>query len=108
MTIAPEPVEIPAAAEHEGERGCERDRDGEQAAGHSGGGVADHGHRQHHRSRGDLAEGNRPEELGGGHPVVGAHGVVLHQRDDHETAAVRECAYLESHPGQGQEAADRG
>ena len=33
---------------------------------------------------------------------------MLHERDDHEAAAVGQCAHLERHPGQGSDPADDG
>ena len=96
------------ADEDERERGGERDGGGEQPAAEPGGGVAEYGDGVHHRAGGDLAEGDGVEELCVGHPVVGLDGVVLHQRDDHEAAAVGEGADLECHPGQCQQLAARG
>ena len=72
----------------------------------SPGRVPDDGHRLDDRARGDLAEGDGVEELAAGHPVVGDHGVVLHEGDDHEPASVGERADLERHPGQRTQAAD--
>ena len=70
------------------------------------GGVAHDSHRQDDRTRSDLAEGDGVEELGAAHPVIGDHGVVLHERDDDESAAVGEGADLEGHPDQRAEAPD--
>ena len=61
-------------------------------------GVADGGDRRDDRAGRDLPERDGVEELGVGHPVVGVHGVALHQRDDHEAAAVGERADLERRP----------
>jgi hypothetical protein len=52
-----------------------------------------------------LPDGDRVEELGVGHPAVALDRVVLHQRDDHEAAAVRERAHLERDPDEGEQAA---
>ena len=48
-----------------------------------GGGVADNCDGLDDRSGGDLTQSDRGEELPARHPVVAVHGVVLHQRDDH-------------------------
>ena len=101
-------VEAVGAEEDERERGGERDGRGEQPAADAGRGVADDGDGLHDRARGDLAEGDGVEELRVGHPVVGVDGVVLHQRDDHEPAAVGQRADLERHPRQREQAAGRG
>ena len=71
-------------------------------------GVADGRDRGDDGSRGDLSERDGVEELGVGHPVVGVHRVALHQRDDHEAAAVGERTDLEGRPAQRREAAGRG
>ena len=63
-------------------------------------GVADRGDRRDDRAGRDLAERDRVQELGVGHPVIGVDGVALHQRDDHEAAAERERADLERGPRQ--------
>ena len=69
--------------------------------------VADDGDGLHHRTGRDLAERDRVQELAVGHPVVVVDRVGLHQRDDHEAAAVRERADLERHPGERAEPAGR-
>ena len=71
-----------------------------RAAADAGGGVADDRDRVHDRTGCDLPERDRVEELRVGHPVVVVDGVALHQRDDHEPAAVGERADLERHPHQ--------
>ena len=103
--VAAQALEAAAAEEDEGERGQEGDESGEQAAGDSVGAVADRGDRRHHRPRRHLAERDRVEEFGVGHPVVGVDGVALHQRDDHEAAAEGEAADLEGGPGEVADAA---
>ena len=105
--VGSDPVEVAAADEDEDERRGEGDQRGQQPAADSPGRVADHGHGLDDRARGDLAEGDGVQELGAGHPVVGGDGVVLHERDDDEPAAVGEGADLEGHPGQRPESADR-
>jgi hypothetical protein len=60
--------------------------------------VADHRHRLHDWTRGDLTQGDGIEELRSGHPVIGDDGLVLHQGDDDEPTAVGEGADLERHP----------
>ena len=120
MTAGPAPVRNDSTApfarirskrrtadKHEGERRREGDQRGQQSSGHARGRVADHRNRLHDRTRGDLAERHGVEELCAGHPVVGGHRVVLHQRDDDEPAAVGEGTDLERHPGQRPETADR-
>ena len=72
----------PPSSEREG--WGEGDERGEEPAADAG-----RGDRLHHGAGGDLTEGDSVEELGAGHPVVGGHGVVLHERDDHEPAAIR-------------------
>ena len=71
-----------------------------------GGGVADDRDGLHDGSGGDLAEGDGVEELRAGHPVVVVDGVGLHERDDHEAAAVGQRADLERHPGHRGQHAD--
>ena len=88
-----------AAHDHEDEGWRERDQRGKQAAEQPVGRVADHCDRLDHRPRGDLAERDSAEELRAGHPVIRDDRVVLHQQDDHEAAAVGECADLERNPG---------
>jgi hypothetical protein len=103
-----EGVEAFGAEEHEREGRCERDDSGEQSATDAVGRVADHGHRLSHWPRSDLTERYRVEELRVRHPVVGVDGVGLHERDDHEAAAVRERAHLERDPDQRQHTAGSG
>ena len=107
--IAADPVEAPAAEqdEHEGRR--EGDQRGEESAAEPRRRVADDSDGLHDRAGGDLAEGDRVEELRAGHPVVVTDRVGLHERDDHEPAAVGQGADLERHPGHRQQdpAADR-
>ena len=79
---------------------------GEQTATETAGGIADDRYRLDHWAWGDLTQRHRVEELGAGHPVVGHHGVVLHEGDDHETSAIRQRAYLEGDPAQGCQAPD--
>ena len=104
--VLAQPLEAPAAEQDERERRGERDERGEQAAGEAVRGVADGGDGGDDRAGRDLAERDGVEELGVGHPVVGVHGVALHQRDDHEAAAERQRADLERGPGQRAEPAD--
>src|ERR1022692_3652667 len=93
------------AGDDERERRQERDQRREQAAADSRGGVADDSDSQDHRTRCDLAQGHRIEELRPRHPVVGDDRVVLHQRDDHEAAPEGQGAYLDRYPGQRADAA---
>ena len=65
--------------------------------------VAHRGDGGDDRPRGDLAQRDRVEELGVGHPVVDVDGVALHQRDDHEAAAEGQRPDLQRGPGQGAE-----
>ncbi len=97
-----------AAHDDEDEGRRERDQRGKQAAAQPVGRVADHGDRLDHRPRRDLAERDSAEELRAGHPVIRDHRVVLHQRDDHETAAVGERADLERDPGDCAQPGGRG
>ncbi len=93
------------ADKDEGEGGQEGDECGQKGAAHSRGGVADRSDGMGHRPGGHLPERDRVQELRAGHPVVAIYGVTLHQRDDHEAAAVREGADLQRRPGQGKQAA---
>jgi hypothetical protein len=65
------------------------------------GGVADGRDRPDDRPGRDLAQRDRVQELGIGHPVIGVDGIALHQRDDHEPAAKGERADLERRPREG-------
>jgi hypothetical protein len=60
-----------------------------------------------HRPRCDLPERDGIEELSGRQPVIARDGVPLHQRDDHEPAAVGESSDLECNPGEGEQPAGR-
>ena len=79
--------------------GRERDQRRQQAAREPTGRVADDSDSLDHRPGRDLAERDGTEELRAGHPVIRDHRIVLHQRDDHEAAAVGERADLERDPG---------
>ena len=68
-------------------------------------GVAHDGDRVDDRPRRDLSEGDGVQELPARHPVVVVDGIGLHERDDHEAAAVRERADLERDPDEGAEPA---
>jgi hypothetical protein len=96
--VAAQPVEPARSEQHETERRREGDHRGQDAPRQAGRGVADHRHGLHDRAGGDLAQGHGVEELGRGHPVVVAYRVRLHQRNDHETAAVGQGAHLERDP----------
>ena len=85
---------------HHDKRRRERDRRRQQRAAETGRGPADHRHRMDHRTGRELTVRDRVGELGIGHPPVGVHGVGLHERDDHEAAAVGEGTDLEGRPGQ--------
>ena len=98
--------EVPAADEHEQERGGEGDRRREQRPADARRRVADGRDRVRDRAGRDLPEGDGVQELRARHPVVVLDGVVLHQRDDHEAAAVGEGADLEGDPGERRQAAD--
>ena len=78
--------------------GREGDHRGEDPADQARGGVADNGDGLYDRAGGDLAEGDRVEELRAGHPVIMADRIGLHERDDHESAAVGQGTDLERHP----------
>ena len=105
----PDLLEAGAAEQDDQEGRGEGDGGGEQAPGEPGGGVADDRNRLHNGPGRDLAERDRVEELGAGHPVVAADHVGLHQRDDDEPAAERQPADLERLPRHRREhpAADR-
>src|SRR5215472_7848062 len=68
--VAADQVEPAAAEQDERKRGTERDHRGEDPADEAGRGVADDGDGLDHWAGGDLAQGDRVEELGPGHPVV--------------------------------------
>ena len=106
MPVAAQPVEAVRAEQDERERRAERDRRRQHATGQAGRGVTHYGDSLDDRSRGDLAEGDGVEKLAAGHPVVVVDRVGPHQRDDHEPAAVGQCADLERHPGDRGEHAD--
>ena len=106
--VVAQPIEVRTADEHERERGQKRDRRRQRGAADAPRGVADGGDGRDDRTRRHLAEGDGVQELGRAHPVVGVHGVGLHQRHDHESAAVGECADLERDPGECAEPADPG
>ena len=93
-------VEVWSADQDEEERGREDDQCCEETPAQTPSRVPDDSHRLDHRARRDLAERDGVEELGTRHPVVGDHGVVLHQRNDHEPAAIGQRADLEGNPGQ--------
>ena len=69
------------------ERRRERDRGREQRPAEPRR-LADERDRMGDRAGRELPEGDRVEELGLGHPAVAVDRVLLHQRDDHEAAAV--------------------
>ena len=83
----------------------EVDESGQEASAESPSRVAHNSDGLDHWSGGDLAEGDGIEELRSGHPVVGHDGVVLHQRNDDETASIGQRTDLEGHPAQGCDAA---
>lgn len=103
--IRPKPIEAGASAEDEQEGRGKCDQCCQEPTSDSSGRVADYGNGLDYRPRGDLAQRDGIEVLGCGHPVVGAHDVVLHQRDDHEPTTVGECPDFERHPGQRSQAA---
>ena len=82
------------------ERRREGDRGGEQRTAQAGRGPADERDGVDDRPGRQLAEGDGVEELRLGHPAVALDRVPLHQRDDHEAAAVGERADLQRGPGQ--------
>ncbi len=100
-------VEVRRTGEHEDEGRGKGDQRRHETAADSPGGVAHDGHGLDDRSGGDLAECDGIEELGTGHPVVRRDGVVLHERDDDESAAIGEGTDLERHPDQRSETAER-
>ena len=93
-------VESPPAQEDEDERRAEGDRGGDEPAGDAERRVPDDGDRLDDGPRRDLAERHCLEELGRRHPVVVRDRVRLHERDDHEPAAVAQAADLERRPGE--------
>src|ERR1035441_6591048 len=93
--VGPNLVESWSTEEDEEERWGERDKGSEKSAHDSGSGVADDSDGLDDRAGSDLAERNGIEELGGSHPVVRGHGVVLHQGDDDKPAPIGESADLE-------------
>jgi hypothetical protein len=86
-----EPAMAPQDEEERGAEGAER---GEEPGADAAGCVADHGHRLDDRSRGELPQCQRGEELAGAHPVIGVHRIVLHERDGDESLAVGEGTSL--------------
>ena len=96
------------AEQDERERGREGHRGCEQAPAEAVRRVADRGDRRGHGPGRDLAQGHGVEKLRVGHPVIGVHGVGLHQRDDHEAAAVGERSDLERRPAQRAQPSDGG
>ena len=100
-------VEMSTADQDESERRRKGDQRRQQPAADAPGGVADDGHGLHDWTGSDLTERNGIEELRAGHPVVRRDGVVLHERDDDEPAAVGKSTDLECHPGQRPETTDR-
>ena len=108
MVVA-EPVEVARRRQSTNdERGRERDAvRRSRPPPTSRGGVADDGNGVDDGTGSDLTERDGVEELRVGHPVVVVDGVVLHQRDDDEAPAVRECTDLERDPHQREQAAGR-
>ena len=98
LLVAAQAVEVAGAEQDERERRGEGDGRGEEPARQPGRRVADHGDGLHDRAGRDLAERDGVQELAVGHPVVVANRVGLHQRDDHEAAAVGQRADLERDP----------
>ncbi len=86
--VGSQSVEVCGTSDDEHERRCEGDQSCEQAATESTGGVAHDSYRLDDGSRSDLTEGYCVQKLGSRHPVIRHHGVMLHQRDDHEAAAI--------------------
>ena len=87
-----------AATDHEHERRCEGDDRRQEPAAHARGCVTDDRDGLDDGTGRYLTQGHGDEELCVRHPVVGRHGVVLHERDDHESAAVGKSPDLEGHP----------
>ncbi len=98
-------LEASSPSENEDERWRERDDCGQQTARNACRGVADNGDGLHDGTRRDLAERYRVEKLATRHPVVLLDGVVLHQRDDDEAAAVGERPDLERDPNEREDTA---
>jgi hypothetical protein len=93
-------MEAPATQHDRQEGGREREHGGQQRATQSGRGPADERDRMRNGPRRELPEGDRVQELGLRHPAVTLDGVGLHQRNDHEAAAIGERADLDRRPGQ--------
>jgi hypothetical protein len=91
-------VEVPTTDDDEHKGRQERDSCREQRATEAGSRVPDDGDREHHWTGRDLPQRHGVQELGIGHPVMPAYRIGLHQRDDHESAPVREGAYLQRYP----------
>jgi hypothetical protein len=114
MTVAPAPVRndwivaLPRRRSKWRPPAMTKMNEGANATSEAGGGVTDDGDSLDDGAGGDLPERDGVQELCTGHPVVGGHGVVLHQRDDDESAAVGECADFESDPRDGAEASNCG
>ena len=98
-------VEALSSEQDERERGREGDGCGEQSPADAGRRVADDRHRLDDRSGRDLAQRDGVEELAARHPVVVAHRIGLHERDDHEAAAVGQRPDLEGDPAERQQPA---
>ena len=92
----------PSTKTNDGEKAIEG---GEESARDAGRRVADHGDGLDHRPGRDLPERDGVEELAVRHPVVVVDGVLLHQRHDHEAAAVRERTDLDRDPRQREDTA---
>ena len=100
--VRPEPVEVARPDEHEQERRREGDRRREEAATDPAAAYPDDRDGLHDGPGCDLTERDRVQELPVRHPVVAVDGVGLHQRDDHEAAAVRQRADLDGGPDERQ------
>ena len=101
-------IEVGRAGEHECKRGRERDERGQQTTREARRRVADGCDGLDDRARRDLAERHCVQELRVRHPVVVVHRVGLHQRDDHEAAAVAERADLQRNPDEREGSTRRG
>ena len=102
QSVKPRPAD-----QDEHERGSERDRRREQAAAEPGRGVSDDGDGLDDGAGRDLAQRHCVEELRVRHPVVVVDRVGAHQRNDDESAAIRQRANFDGDPGQRTEAAGR-
>ena len=104
--IRAQSVEVRTQSEHEHERRSERHDSRQQCASDASRGVADDGNGLDDRAGSHLPQGHGIQKLRSGHPVIGDHGTVLHQRNDDEAPAVGQGTDLEGNPDERPEAPD--